>query len=143
MPFKEAISKVKEYAGTITAIAGALGIMYGVVTFLHNREEKITNAVTKQEVEQIVSQVSLKTDSVSAQNIYIMNQQAMSDYKIDILSKNVLTVRDELVRQIRMDKSITEAQKIDDILRIVEGIKADLVNQEDSLQPKIKVRKIK
>jgi hypothetical protein len=126
MTFKEAIPKIKEYAGTITAVAGACGVMYGVVTYFHNREERINDAASKQEVMEIIAPLSHKIDSLNANSKFIIQHQEQLAAKIDAINRNTLILKDEFIRHIKKDTNIPEQQKIDDILRLLQNMTEDL-----------------
>jgi|GEM_PF-5512384 hypothetical protein len=146
MKFKAFLLACKDYAGAVTAIAGAIVIFIGVHNWIERKNEKIESAVTKEEIEFMLSDIKHDIDSIKQQNYYIMGQQSLAIYRIDQLNSGFAGLRSEMVRHIRRDNSMTEAQKIDDILRLVKLMNEDMGGKQpdvsDTMQYKIKVRKI-
>lgn len=127
MTFKESVLKLKDYAGAITAIAGAVGILYGVHTWVENKNTKIESSLSRTEVEAIMQPLFRMTDSLSEQNRSIMEQQSIMINLMNGTNKNIVVLKDEFVRHIK-GSVMPEEQKIDDILRIVQGISADMTD---------------
>lgn len=127
MTFKESVLKLKDYAGAITAIAGAMGIMYGIHAWVENKNDKIERSLSREEVEIIIEPLFRVTDSLSEQNRSIMEQQSIMINLMNGTNKNIVVLKDEFVRHIK-GSVMPEEQKIDDILRIVQGIRADMTD---------------
>lgn len=124
-------------------IAGAIGIIYGAATWMHNRENRINNAVTQKEMLEIVSEIKSDMTKIktASDNTYYKTDQLAN--KVDNLNANVGVLKDELIIHIKKEPDIPNQQKIDDILRIVKSMSEQPPRkQTDTMEFKIGIKKI-
>lgn len=110
-------------ASILTQIAGVVGIVYGAFTFFHNRENKLENAVTKEEV--VVMFKDVKTD-ISKLDVRFARWIRLSDSvqsvtggKVDKVTGKVDFLNGQLINHIRLENDLSESQKLDAILQLL------------------------
>ena len=132
------LPSIGEAATLFVKYWGVLGIMYGVITWFHSKNDKIESAVTQKQLIEIVTEFNERLSGVSEQlEITIANQEVSNLNTIQI-NDNFVTVKEEFAAHIRKSKDIPVDQRLDDILNVVQGIKTDL--QQLSIRPDVKIK---
>ena len=124
-------------------IAGAIGIIYGAATWMHNRENRINNAVTQKEMLEIVSDIKTEITTIKTTSDNTFQKQEQMTGKLDNLNNNIGVLKDELISHIKKEPDIPNQQKIDDILRIVKLMSEQpRKEQPDTIDFQIGIKKI-
>jgi hypothetical protein len=128
--------KVLTFIGSAVITTGTL---YGAFSVFRDRSDKLKEAVTHKEVIEMFGEVKNNMDVMNDSLSFIIKKQKESNMKIN---ENFVTIKNELIKQKREDKSITESQKLDDILRLVEGISVDVkMKDKEQIPLRIKIEK--
>jgi len=131
--FWNSISFVQKGITLIIGISSVCGIFYTVFSFFHNRENKISNAMSHKEVMELFDVIDKRVEAVQDSFHLVLDNQKDFQLQINALNynfgtvdNNFKTVKTEMISHIRESHDILPDQKLDDIMRILIGIDATI-----------------
>lgn len=140
------LDKIKGWLSIFTGIAGTIGILYGVFTYLDTRGHRIADSVTEKEMLEIVDKIHADIRDLNTSYEYLIDATTKINERLDQVFENTDVLKREMIKHIRKEP-FPEAEKIEDILRLLEGMSKENDDsseslRQDTIKPKIVVRKI-
>ena len=131
--FWNSISFIQKGLTLVIGISSVCGIVYAVFSFFHSRENKISSAMSHKEVIELFDAIDKRVGAVQDSFHLVLDNQAdfqlqvnALNYNFGIVDRNFRTIKTEMVGHIRKSQDTSPDQRLDDILRILNGIDATI-----------------
>lgn len=135
------LSNIQKLLGVTISGFAIISTLYAAHVFLEKRDMKLESAVTHKEVVEMFNEVNSNVDQLNDQmeilksdNQTISTNQVIIGQKIDDLKGSIKFVSNEVVSHIRKDTGIPAEDKINDILRLVQGLSEDVKKNDSRIQ---------